>query len=96
MYLTQIQILPNPADFIRAYADIADYRGRLNAKYLCEWIVKERLVGDEVEESDAVLVERQDVLGALLGLGLPTDREEAGAKQRPRGQDFEHLEQNRG
>ena len=65
-----------------------------NKKYLCERIVKQRLVGDEVEESDAVLVERQDVLGALLGLGLPTDREEAGAKERPRRQDLEHLKQN--
>ena len=52
-------------------------------------------MGDKVEEGDAVLVQRQDVLGALLGLGLPADREEAGAKQWPRGQDFEHLEQNR-
>ena len=58
---------------------------------LCEWIVEQRLVGDEVEESDAVLVERQDVFGALLGLGLPTHREEAGSKERPRRQDLEHL-----
>ena len=58
---------------------------------LCEWIVEQRLVGDEVEESDAVLVERQDVFGALLGLGLATDCEEAGAKERPRRQDLEHL-----
>ena len=55
------------------------------ATYLCEWIVKERLVGDEVEEGDPILVQRQDVLGALLGLGLPSDRKEARAEQRPRG-----------
>ena len=49
----------------------------MNAKYLREWIVEQRLVGDEVEEGDAVLVEREDVLGSLLGLGLTTDSEEA-------------------
>ena len=46
---------------------------------------------DEVEEGDAVLVEREDVFGAFLGLCFPTDREEAGAKERPRRQDLEHL-----
>ena len=51
-------------------------------------------MGDEVEEGDAVLVQRQDVLRALLGLGLPPHREEARAEERPRGQDLQHLRQN--
>ena len=43
--------------------------------YLREWIVQERLVCDEVQEGDAVLVEGQNVLGAILGLGRAADLE---------------------
>ena len=43
--------------------------------YLREWIVQECLVCDEVQEGDPVLVEGQNVLGAVLGLGLAADLE---------------------
>jgi hypothetical protein len=36
--------------------------------YLCELVLDERLVGDEVEESDAGSVECQDVLGRDAGI----------------------------
>lgn len=45
-------------------------------------------VCDEVEEVDAVSVERQNVVRAFLGVRHSLHREEAGAKQRPLGQKF--------
>ncbi len=42
--------------------------------HLCKGIVEDGLVGDDVEEGDARLVEGQYVVGGLAGgLGLATD-----------------------
>jgi len=49
---------------------------------------KETYVCDEVEEVYTTPVERQDVVGALLGVGHSLHGEETGAEQRPLGQEF--------
>ena len=58
---------------------------------LCEGVVEDGLVGDQVQEVDAVHVEGQDVLAALQWIIVPPHRKEAWSEQLPLGQSLEHL-----
>ncbi len=41
--------------------------------YLCKRIVQQSLVGDEVQEADAILVQSQDMLRALPGISISSN-----------------------